>query len=154
MQKHLGFCMWKNTYSTFLFQHPPTSIGIKRVSNRQVLLIKSTRLTEHIYKAEVLSVCWSAAFDCLLTQCKDVRNDIRQVTVAAVINPFLNNLKLMIWQWERLFTSGNIQVSCQSSQECTSQKIPPKVKLCIAQRPCKKKQKKSTSYISDSTEFS
>lgn len=48
--------------------------------------------------------------------------------------PFANNLKTVTRQWERLCTNANIQNSCQSSQNWTSQQIHLKVRPSNAQR--------------------
>jgi len=54
----------------------------------------------------------------------------------------------------------NIQESCQSSQEWTSQQVHPKVRLCDAQRNCKEKKEKelktlqaSASHVDYSRDF-
>ena len=86
-------------------------------------------------KVEVLSVCWSEHSG-VLTQCQGGKTSVMilekqlllPINLGRVIRPFTNHLESIILQRERLFTSGNIQDSCQSSQEWTSQQVHPKVK--------------------------
>lgn len=51
---------------------------------------------------------------------KDIGNNkelLLLIDLERVIRPFTNNLKSIVLQLERLFTSGNTQDSCQSFQE-------------------------------------
>jgi len=89
------------------------SIGIKRVSSSQVLLIKCCRLTDHqqvmtmimtnSIKAEVLAVCWSGAFRCVITQCRGGKMSAMilekqlflPINLGRVTSPFPNKLNIL-----------------------------------------------------------
>ena len=68
------------------------------------------------------------------------------INLGRVIRPYPNYLESIILERERDYSPvENIEDSCQSTQEWTSQQVHPKVRVCNAQKNCKKPK----SYISE-----
>ena len=86
-------------------------------------------------KADVLPVCQGRIASAMILE----KQLLLPISQRRVMRPFLNYLKVIILQWERLFLCGKkIKDGCQSFQEWTSQQVPHKVRLWNAQGNCKK----------------
>lgn len=135
--------VWKTQYTS------TASIGITRL-----LMITRTSLTVKCARQKFWQFAGLARSGvCKHNAIKSKRSAMRERGVVGAqqsgegYKAPANNLKSIILQWG---WRGNIQDSCQSMKEGTSQQIHPQVTLCDAQNT-KNKQK---SYFSDSTGLS
>lgn len=126
--------LWKTRYTL------SASIGNKRVHKLISCIWLSWARCEHLHKSR--SFDWSGTCRCALTKCH--RGKI-PINLRKVIRPFLNNLKSIILQGERLFTSGE-----------HSKLLPVLLRVDVPSKfsPSSKKQQQSQCYMPDCTGLS